>query len=282
MMASCLIGTNSLLSDLGRMLRLSCGHRSRLFLLALLWSLLHWSTLARADDPLQDQVAQFFPLPLDGILTLVNTDGSIHVYGWNEPRVRLAALRKAYTASRLQQIRIERSATPASLTVRTVVPKVRGIFADRSGTVDYSLTVPNSARLKLKMENGEIILEGLRGAGVDLDLVNGRVIALNCFAHVEAHSSTGVMEAFFDWWEELPATFDYALQRGRIGLRLPALAHFRVKAVTDNGRIHQGFGLPATTNAGTGQSLVGETGPNAPLSLSLRTGGGNISLDRIR
>ena len=242
-------------------------------------SLLGWSAVARADDPLQDQSEQFFPLAVDGTVTLENTDGSIHIYGWYEPRVRLAALRKAYTQPRLQQIRVETRAGPAALAVRTIIPKATGLFADRSGTVDYTLNVPEPARLKLKLANGEITLQGLRGANVDVALVNGRITALNCYAQVRARSRNGVMEAFLEWWENLPATFDYALQHGRIGVRLPGGARFRVNARTGNGRIHQEFQLAAPRNAGSGQSLEAATAPDAPVSLGLTTGGGNISLD---
>lgn len=251
---------------------------SALLLLALFLS----QSSGCAKRPLQEQSEQFFPLARGGFITLENTDGSIHVYGWDEPRVRLAALRRAYTGPRLEQVRIETIAEEAALTVRTIVPKASGLFADRSGTVDYTLTVPESARLKLKLVNGEISLQGLRGAEVDLELGNGRIIALNCYAQVRARSKNGVLEAFFEWWENLPATFDYALERGRIGVRLPRNARFRVDARTGDGWIHQQFGFGAPAKIGSGQSLEAATAPDAPVSLGLRTGGGNISLDAIR
>jgi hypothetical protein len=240
------------------------------------------SAVVRAEVPLQKQSEQFFSLALDGTITLENTDGSIHIYGWYEPRVRLAALREAYSASRLRQIRVETRAEPTVLAVRTIVPKVSGWFADRSGTVDYTLNVPEPAHLKLKLANGEIILQGLRRANVDVSLVNGRITALNCYAQVRASSSNGVMEVFFEWWENLPAMFDYALRRGRIGVRLPGGARFQVNARTGNGRIHQEFKLGKPANVGPGQVLKAATAPDAPVSLGLRTGGGNISLDAIR
>ena len=89
------------------------------------------------------------------------------------------------------------------------------------------------------------------------------------------------MEAFFEWWENLPANFDYVLDHGRIGLRLPATARFRVNARTGNGFVHQQFRLPDATNVGFGQALEAATGADAPVSLQLRTGGGNISIDRV-
>ncbi len=231
---------------------------------------------------MQQESEEFFPLPLKGTITIGNSDGSIHIFGWYEPRVRLGISRKAYTAARLREIKVETEAGPSALTIRTVIPKASGFLTDRSGTVDYTLNVPEPARLKLRLTNGEITLQGLRGARADLELVNGRITALNCFAEVRARSQNGVMEAFFEWWENLPATFDYALQHGRIGVRLPAEARFRVEARTSNGRIHQDFRLPAAQEVGPGQVLQGATAAEATMSLGLSTGGGNISLDRSR
>lgn len=211
-------------------------------------------------------------------MTLEHTDGSIHIYGWNEPRVRLTALCRAYTAPRLQQIRVEAKSEPASLAVRTIIPAAPGLFADRSGTIDYTVTVPETAQLKLKLVNGEVTLHGLRGGSADIDLVNGRITAFNCYARVQARSIHGAMDVFYDWWENLPAAFDWAIQHGRLGVRLPIYAHFTVDAETASGRIGNGFKFQPANN-GPGQALKAKTAPDAPVSFVLRSGGGNIRLD---
>ena len=233
------------------------------------------------SDPLHSQTEQFFALPLDGAITLENGGGSIHVYGWYEPRVRLVASRQAYTEQRLREIRVETKAAPVALAIRTFIPRARGFLADRSGTVDYSLNVPEPSHLHFKLRDGEITLSGLRGGSADISLTNGRVTALDCFAQVRAHSVNGVLEVFFQWWENLPASFDYTLGHGRIGVLLPATTHLQVDARTTNGRIHNGFRL-TPIDFGAGQKLTGATVPNPPLSLGLRTGDGNINIDLIR
>lgn len=236
----------------------------------------------RGNPPLQEQSEQFFNLPLDGTITVDNLSGAIHIFGWYQPKVRLAALRKAYTAPRLHQIRVETVARSHTLAVRTVIPEATGFFADRSGTVEYSINVPEPARLVLKQGDGEITLQGLRGAVAEIEMMNGRVIARNCFAQVRARGVHGVMEVFFDWWENLPATFACVLQHGRMGARLPREAHFKVEARTTNGRIHQEFALPAPATTGAGQSLQAATASQSPVSLGMATGGGNITIEVTR
>ncbi len=255
----------------------------RVFFTALLFcAALLTPSPGRAENPLQEETEQFFPLPLDGAITLEHTDGAIRIFGWYEPRVRLVAQRKAYTAERLRQIRVATEAQPSALVVRTVIPAATGFLADRSGTIDYTLIVPEKARLKMKLINGEISLQGLRGATAEIELTNGRITARNCFAQIRARSAHGVMEVFYDWWENLPAAFEFVLQQGRMVARLPAAARFQVEARTSSGRIHDGFRLGTVADNGSGQTLSGASAPQPTLSLDLRTGGGNISLEPIR
>ncbi len=233
-------------------------------------------------EPLRAESDQSFALPLNGTLILENLDGAIHVYGWNFPKVRVGALCKAYTAHRVREIGYHAEVQATSLHIRTSIPSVSGFLADRSGTVEYSLSVPEAARLRLKQNDGEIILEGLRGGQAEIEFRNGRVTALNCYAEIRARAAQGVMEVFFEWWEDLPATFAYVLGHGRMVARLPSAARFRVMAETGHGSIHHQFPLPAPAPKGAGQVLEGATASPAPISLRLRTGSGNINLNAIR
>lgn len=142
--------------------------------------------------------------------------------------------------------------------------------------------MPEPARLKLKPQNGEITLQGLRGAKVGVELVNGRMVVRNSFAEVRTRASAGVLDAVFEWWEKLPATFDFAFERGRIGVHLPGSARFRVDARSADGRIESGFPLPPAASEGSAQQVTGATASGPSLSLGLRLGRGNILLEPIR
>ena len=250
---------------------------------ALILSALLGSTLSSfGAEPVSEQSEQFFDLPLTGAVKLENTDGTIYVVGWYVPRVRVAAVRKAYTAERLRQIRVETTSHSDSLVIRTIIPQIRGLFADRSGTVGYTVTVPETAQLALTLANGEVNLQGLRGGTAKVELTNGRISAIDCFARIEARATTGMMEILFNWWENLPASFNYVLQQGTIMARLPGAARFRIDAQTSEGWIHHAFELPAANKKGGGQSLNAVNGPNPIVSLGLRASDGNISIDLIR
>src|SRR5262249_47337423 len=165
---------------------------------------------------------------------------------------------------------------------QTNIPKATGFLADRSGTVEYTLTVPMHTNLTLKQTNGDITLSGLRGGRSGIELGNGWGTAVNCFAQIQARSIQGVMGIFYDWWEDVSAQVQLSLQRGRIMARLPINARFQVNAQAPNGQVDSGFAsLVATTN-GSGQKLEGATAPNPSLSLGLRTAAGNITIDATR
>lgn len=233
-------------------------------------------------EPISDRREQFFDLPLTGAINVENIDGTIDVVGWYKPCVRLVLVRRAYTAQRLEQIRVETKSLPDSLSIRTVIPTIKGLFADRSGTIGYTLTVPEPSRLTLKLANGDVSLQGLRGARAKVEVTNGRTTAINCFAEVEAHTTNGLMEIFFDWWENLPASFNYVLGQGRMIAQLPATARFQLAARTKEGRIGNSFGFPAPVDQNRGQTLTAGNGSNSIASLSMSADHGNISIETTR
>jgi DUF4097 and DUF4098 domain-containing protein YvlB len=233
-----------------------------------------------SSEPLEEETEQFFPLPPNGSIAIENGDGAVRIVGWSDRRVRLEVVRRAYTAARLKQIRFITKADSNMLRVRTEVLPARGLFADRSGTVEYTLDVPETSHLTLRLKNGEISVQGLREGTAKLELVNGRLTLLNTFATVDARVTNGVVECFFDRRENLPAAINFLLGQGRIGVRLPVNTGFRVNAQTGQGHIGNGFGLKPSAN-GAGQTLTGVVSQPS-VSLGLRTRSGNITIDAIR
>lgn len=254
-------------------------HRLAKFVLAALaLSLLS----AHAEKPRQRETESFYPLPPDGSVRIEAGDGSIHIYGWNEPRVRVAALRSAYTAARLQQIEVATDPQPRAISVCVLVPPARGIFSDRSGTVDLSVNVPETSRIDLRLKNGEIVIQDLRGGSARAELVNGKITVVNCIGRIRGHAMTGALEVFYHWWENLPASVDLAIDYGRIQALLPLGAHFRLDAATASGGIENGFRWKNLPGYGPGAKIQAQTAPGAPVDLRLRDGGGNISIDSFR
>src|SRR6185437_14050098 len=98
---------------------------------------------------------------------------------------------------------VDVKATQNSVTITTTFPPRKNALSDRSGTVDYIIIVPQTARIAdLRLTNGELLVEGLRGGGsATAHLVNGWLAGHNCFGDLNLTVETGRLDVAFDWWE---------------------------------------------------------------------------------
>jgi hypothetical protein len=202
--------------------------------------LLCFTSSVLAEDPLQQKFEGTYPLEQTGTMSVENIDGSIRIYCWNEPEVKLEAIKKAYSTERLSQIAIDVAATPKSLTVKTKFPPPPGwwSFRDRSGTVDYTIIVPQTVKItNMSLANGDLVIEGLRGGSATANLSNGRIAAHNSFGDLYLRVGNGALDIFYDWWEEMLFSIDLAITNGGIRAILPGAAKINLDAKTVNGSI---------------------------------------------
>src|SRR3954470_2834229 len=121
---------------------------------------------ANAIEPLEEIIDQKFDVDPNVTLSVQNIDGAIRVYAAEEPVVIVQAVKKAYNAERLKGIAVDTKATPTSVAITTNFPPRKNVLSDRSGTVDYIIVVPQTAKItQLELTNGEILVEGLRNGG---------------------------------------------------------------------------------------------------------------------
>src|SRR6476469_1446264 len=149
-----------------------------------------WALGARsacAVELLEEIIDQKFDVDPNVTLSVQNIDGSIRVYAAEEPVVTVQAIKKAYDAERLKGILVDTKATPTGIVITTSFPPRKNALSDRSGTVDYIIVVPQTAKItQLDLTNGEVLVEGLRNGGsAKAHLVNGWMIGYNCFGDLD-------------------------------------------------------------------------------------------------
>jgi hypothetical protein len=236
----------------------------------------------RVEPTLTSIVEQTYEFPVGGELTVHNVDGSIRIYGSNQPGIQLIATKKAYSSERLNKIEVKVSTDGGLTMIDTIFPpKKEGWgFGDRSGTVDYVIVVPDSTRIKnLEVVNGEISLDGLRGGSARARLVNGRMFSRNCFGDLDLAVTNGHLDFFYDWWEPRIFTIEGAIVNGNIQTFVPHGSSFHVDAETVDGRIVDHFGetnIPRE-NGTEFKTTIG-SGPSP--SFRIRTTHGNIHFER--
>jgi hypothetical protein len=196
--------------------------------------------------PFRDEVEQTRALSPGGEFSLENTNGSIRVTTWDEPRVRIEATRAAGSRHALRELEVVVQGEGDRVEVRTRSP--RGFFFGRSGKVDYRVSVPRSARVRVKNINGRVDVEGVSGA-VHASNVNGSVELRDLGGEVEASTTNGSLRVDLSRVDP-SGTSELTTTNGSVRLILPSDAGAEIDARTVNGGIHCDFDLEGRSRSG--------------------------------
>jgi len=243
---------------------------------------------ARADI-LQETWEETYPVSATVTLHVRNGDGRIYIYGSEENEMKVTAVKRAFTKARLDVIAIRVAVTGDTATggdiatIETIIPPLSpggGLTQDRSGTVEYTIIVPqNCSVAQSDLAKGEILIEGMRGASVNATLGRGRLLARNCFSPTKLSVSEGGMDIFFAWWEEQPFSLQGEISDGDLRVGLPEEASLRLEAGSSRGRVLNLFAEEGAEN-GEAQELRTTFGSGGPGEMTLRAGTGNIRIEK--
>ncbi len=237
---------------------------------------------ALAAPPLEETFEKTYPVPANVTLTVRNTDGTIYIYGAEPDELKITARKKAYSKARLDGIEIKVSIEGATASIETVYPPgPKGLsMADRSGTVDYIILVPETCTIaQAELGDGEIILQDLRGGGAQARLTNGRVIARDCFCDVRLAVAAGGIDVYYNWWEERRFAFFAEIGHGNLRMQLPPHPTLRVDAVSPSGNVRNVFAHELERNNPT-HDLKTTIGDDNGAEFILRAASGNIEIKK--
>ena len=238
---------------------------------------------AFAVEPLEEIVEQKYDVNPDATLSVENIDGSIRVYAADKPEIRIQAIKKAYNTDRLQGIVVDVKASQSGVAITTTFPPRKNAVSDRSGTVDYIIVVPQTARITdLKLTNGELLVEGLRPGGkAKAHLVNGWIAGHNCFGDLDLSIETGRLDVAYDWWENHEFAVKAFNTRGNVRAVFPSDASINLSAMATEGRVANGFDSGKTSSADIIHSIAEVIGPEARAVISLEARRGNIRIAKM-
>lgn len=220
------------------------------------------------------------PLAAGGRVSLENVNGSVAVGVWDRAEVKIAAVRTADSQACLDDLRIDVDASPSAVRITTHYPS-SGLFgfSHCSAKVEYTLTVPASARLdEISLVNSSLEIAGVTG-GVRGETVNGRIRATGLAGGARLSTVNGSLEVAIG---QLAAGDAVELEsvNGRIELTLPASTAARINAKSVNGAISNDFGLEAEKHRGHGHELHGRVGDGGG-SVELSTVNGRITIRKL-
>jgi hypothetical protein len=233
------------------------------------------------SEPLEKTIEQTYRIDPDARISITNRDGSIEVYGWGKPDLYVGATEKAYTTARLNGLVVNVAAKPGSVSITTTFPPDKTwSLGDRSGTVDYVIVVPATAKIsRLELRNGEVMVTGMEGGEVHAILGSGRLFARNCFSDLHLQAGTGALALIYDWWEPRKFSAEATIKNGKTSVTMPGDASFHILAETPNGRITNDFAHQEERHEPASQKtdmVAGETPPNA--EIKVRAQNGNVAI----
>ena len=255
----------------------------------LLTAILTIAAAAASASTLDQAFDRTFDVRPGAVFSLTNTNGHITVRAWDQPRVRVHAVkhvesRDSDTArDAMKALTFDLSQPNGGLRIDTKYPKHSdGIFEWIAGTnvsisVTYEVTVPRSMDLQIENTNGGIEASDVRGSH-KIETTNGRITLARCAGDVDAETTNGTIEA------ELTAVntgrgVRLETTNGGIHARLPRTFAARIDAANTNGSIESD--LPVTTSGSQNKhSLHGTMNGGGP-ELRLRTTNGSIHINAI-
>lgn len=233
-----------------------------------------------STQPLEEIFEHTYPFDPGAAISLTSIDGSVEIHGSAKPEIHLQVIKKAYTAARLQSISVNVSAQPNSISIETIFPpKKNWSFSDRSGTVDYIIVVPETARIaRLELRNGEISVAGMQGGDVHANLGNGRLFVRNCFCDVQARQVTGALTLMYDWWNPRKFSADTQIADGNLFAVIPGDASFHLIAEAANGKIGNDFAEKEERTGAAVTKVDSLVGASPQATINLRAIDGNIKI----
>jgi hypothetical protein len=237
---------------------------------------------SESDPVIEETFERLYTIQPNADITIQNRDGGILVYGSNANEMRVHATKKAYSHMRLKQIAIDVSVQPTSVSINVnLPPKPRWALFDRSGTVDCTIVVPATANISvLRLDAGEVLVDGMRGRSVHARLGDGRMFAHNCFANIDLALQRGNLTVSYDWWEPEKFSVQANITSGNTWAFLPSDAAFHLVAETLYGTIASDFDDLPVARAGSAEAEKIDTlvHGGGQAAIKMRTAYGDVKI----
>jgi hypothetical protein len=237
---------------------------------------------SESNSVLEETFEQLYTVQPNTDISIQNHDGAVLVYGSHANELQVHATKKAYSRTRLKEIAIDVSVQPTSVSINVKLPpKPSWALLDRSGTVDCTIVIPATANVSLlRLDAGEVFVDGMHGRSVHAWLGDGRMVAHNCFTDSDLALQRGNLSLSYDWWGPGRFTIQADIGRGNAWAFLPSKAAFYLVAETVRGRVASDFDdAPVARAASAGaekiDTLVNGGGEAA---IKVRTANGDVTI----
>ena len=113
---------------------------------------------------------------------------------------------------------------------------------------------------------------------VRADLVNGELVARNCFGSVQLSVANGGLELSYEKWQQRPFVVDSRIIGGNARIFLPRAASFHLLAETAKGNVSNHFARPEEQDSRKASRVNMSIGPEPRPEINLRVTNGDIEI----
>ena len=225
---------------------------------------------------LREEFHQTYPLSATGRVSLENINGGVQIKVWDRNAVQLDAIKKAYRKERLDEAKIQVTATEDNIRIETEYPEGNQSFRkderryNNPAIVEYALTIPRKAVLEsIELVNGSLDIDGVEG-DVKASSINGKVSARGLIGETRLSTVNGPLQAVFTQLNDSKA-ISITSVNGSVELVIPSDSNASIRAATVHGGISNDFGLQVRHGEYVGHNLNGQIG----------NGGARIKLENV-
>lgn len=149
-----------------------------------------------ADDRVEEKFNRTEALARDGRVSIQNVSGTIEVRSWDKAQVQIDAVKVSKSSSEarakenLSLVTIEIVNEGGYLRIETKYPESRHFGRNINVYVNYVLTIPDQASLRVKNVSGDIDVRKI-GGDLDVDDVSGDVIIEGAGRSVDGKTVSG-------------------------------------------------------------------------------------------
>ena len=248
-------------------------------LLIVMSSLFQIGCGSRIDKAVEQTTEQTYEVDSTGTFGFRNTDGTVRIQGSDDANMKVTTTKKAWNAEQLNGIAARVLVQTKAVSIETSYPPQKTWrFSNRSGSVDYIITLPRTIKIsRLELGNGDVLIEGMRG-DMRADLVNGKMVARNCFGDVQLSVANGALDLVYEKWQQRPFAVDSRIIGGNARVFLPRAASFHLLAETANGNVSNHFARPEEQDSRKATRVNMSIGPEPRPEIILRATNGDIEI----
>jgi DUF4097 and DUF4098 domain-containing protein YvlB len=235
---------------------------------------------AVAGSGYEEIVDQSYPLAVGGRVALENVNGDVSIEVWEKDEVRVYAVKSASSTELLSGLEVRVAAKKDEVRIDTRYPSTRDSHREHHNSmkVEYTLTVPRTARLDdIDLVNGNLSVVGVEG-GISVETVNGHVVVRDCAGDAEIGTVNGGIEARIDRLGS-GNTLEIESVNGRLELYLASNVGADLRADSVNGRLENDFGIEVRRGKFVGSDFNGSVGGGGA-RVTLETVNGSINVHR--